>query len=159
MFEQYDENKQSAPTDDTSELQQQLSSGANWFYWIAVLTLINSAITLFEGNWSFALGLGVTQIIDAIALVGVQEGSGNWVKAISFGLDLVVAGIFALFGIFANKRQIWAFIVGMTLYLLDVAIFIFSGSYMGIILHGFALFFLFRGFMAARQLNQLGNNQ
>lgn len=159
MFEQIDENPSSSAQNDTFELEQQLSSGANWFYWIAALSLINSVITLFEGNWNFAIGLGVTQIIDGLSLAVSGEGGGNFVKFFAFALDFIVAGIFALFGVFANKRQNWAFIVGMVLYLLDGLIFLLVGGFLGLILHGLALFYLFRGFSAARQLNQLGNNQ
>lgn len=159
MFEQLDENRSSSAQHDTFELEQQLSSGANWFYWIAALSLINSVITLFEGNWNFAIGLGVTQIIDGVSLAVSGESGGNFVKFVAFSLDFIVAGVFALLGVFANKRQNWAFIVGMVLYLLDGLIFLLVGGFLGLILHGLALFYLFRGFSAARQLNQLGNNQ
>ena len=37
-------------------------SGANWFFWIAGLSLVNSLIILFSGEWSFIVGLGATQI-------------------------------------------------------------------------------------------------
>jgi hypothetical protein len=33
--------------------------------------------------------------------------------------DVVVAGVFVLFGVFATKKHLWAFIVGMILYALD----------------------------------------
>jgi hypothetical protein len=45
----------------------------------------------------------------------------------------------------------------MILYALDGAIMIFAGDILGIIIHALALYFLFRGFQAARQLNQIEN--
>jgi len=155
MFEQYNEPTKNDSAAEDFALRHQLKSGANWFYWIAGLSLVNSVISLFDGNWNFAAGLGITQIFDGIARFSVEEGSGNWIKAVFFSLDLVVAGMFILLGVFANRRQSWAFIVGMTLYTLDGVILIFAGDILGIIIHAVALYFLFRGFTAARQMVQL----
>ena len=154
MFEQYNESAKAEAAADDLELRQQLSSGANWFYWIAGLSLVNSVISLFEGNWNFAVGLGITQIFDAIARSAVQEGIGNWIKYAFFALDLIVAAVFAVFGVFANRAQSWAFVTGMILFALDGAILLFFGDILGIIIHALALYFLFRGLMAARQLHQ-----
>ena len=49
-------------------LFQQGANGANWFYWIAGLSLINSVITLVGGKISFVLGLAVTGITDQMAM-------------------------------------------------------------------------------------------
>jgi hypothetical protein len=157
MFEQYNESAKNEATTDHFALRHQLKSGANWFYWIAGISLVNSVISLFDGNWNFAVGLGITQIFDGIIRFGIEEGSGNWIKAVFFSLDLVVAGMFVLLGVFANRRQSWAFVAGMILYALDGAIMIFAGDILGIIIHALALYFLFRGFQAARQLNQIEN--
>ena len=59
--------------DQREKLERAVSGGASWFYWIAGLSLVNSAIVLFGGQWNFIVGLGVTQIIDAIASVVAQE--------------------------------------------------------------------------------------
>lgn len=153
MFEQYNDTAQSAS--DDSELRRQLASGANWFYWIAGLSLVNSIISLFDGNWNFAVGLGITQILDAVGKVGVQEGFSNWIQYVFFVIDLIVAAIFALFGVFAGRGQIWAFVAGMILFALDGLILIFVGDILGIIIHVLAIYFLFRGLTAARQLHRM----
>ncbi len=154
MFEQYNESAKTETAAENFELQHQLSSGANWFYWIAALSLINSIISLFEGNWNFAVGLGITQIFDGIARAGVQEGVGGWIKYAFFALDLIAAAVFAVFGVFANRGQSWAFITGMILFAIDGAILLFFGDILGVAIHAFALFFLFRGLLAARQIVQ-----
>lgn len=41
------------------ELQKRANSGAGWFFWIAGLSVVNSAISLLGGGWSFVLGLGI----------------------------------------------------------------------------------------------------
>lgn len=156
MFEQYNETEQS-PSDD-SELRRRLASGAHWFYWIAGLSLVNSIVSLFDGNWNFAVGLGVTQIFDALGKIEVQEGSGDWLKYVFFVINVFAAATFALFGIFASRGQIWAFITGMILFALDGLILVFVGDILGVIIHALAIYFLFRGLSATRQLHLIEKN-
>lgn len=127
--------------------EAQLKSGASWFYWIAGLSLINSLIALGGFNWGFILGLGITQIFDAIASEFQSLG-----KVVALGLDLVVIGLFVMFGIFANKGRSWAFIVGMILYALDSLVALLGKDWLALGFHGFALYCLFRGFSACREL-------
>src|SRR5438105_1901125 len=47
-------------------LLRQLRSGANWFYWIAGLSLLNAVVSLAGATFSLALGLGITLLLDAI---------------------------------------------------------------------------------------------
>jgi hypothetical protein len=128
--------------------EAQLKSGASWFYWIAGLSLINSLIALSGSDYGFILGLGITRIIDAF---GMAFESGG--KVIALVLDIIVVGIFVFFGIFANKRKSWAFIVGMVLYGLDSLFSLLVQDWLSLGFHGFALFCLFRGFKACRELN------
>src|SRR5574340_77246 len=50
-------------------------NGANWFYWIAGLSVVNSVIVLFGGAWYFLVGLGATQFVDGF-MMGMIEVSG-----------------------------------------------------------------------------------
>ncbi len=130
--------------------ESQLKSGASWFYWIAGLSLVNS-ISAFSGSaWRFILGLGITQVIDALG--SETQSSG---KAVVLVLDLIAAGIFILFGVFAHKRHTWAFITGMVLFGLDGVIFLVARDWLGVGFHVFALYCLFRGFKACRELNSV----
>ena len=36
---------------------------ARWFYWIAALSLVNSAVVIFGGQFHFVVGLGVTSVV------------------------------------------------------------------------------------------------
>jgi|SRR5215204_1417633 len=134
---------------DKYELISQAQSGANWFYWIAGLSVVNSLIFLFGGNWSFFAGLGVTQIVDAVVFQLTPGEGVSIIKIIGFVFNLIVAGIFFLCGLWANKLQTWAFIVGMILYLLDGLLLLFIGAYLPAAFHAFALFMIFRGLSAA----------
>ena len=135
-------------TPDDPAAQAQLKSGASWFYWIAGLSLINSFIAFSGSDYGFILGLGITKIIDALG----QEIQGMG-KLIALGLDLIVVGLFVFFGVFANKRKTWAFVIGMVLYGLDSLFSLLVQDWLSLGFHGFALFCLFRGFRACRELN------
>ena len=125
----------------------QLKSGASWFYWVAALSLVNSIVAFTGSDWRFIIGLGITQIFDAI---GHEIASGG--KVVALALDLIVAGVFVLFGVFANKGHLWAFIVGMVLFALDGLIFLLAQDWIGVGFHVFVLYCLFRGVQACRQL-------
>jgi len=126
----------------------QLSRGASWFYWIAALSLVNSIVAITGNDWRFIFGLGITQVLDELG-----NHFGGAAKFVALGLNLVVAGIFVLFGVFAHKRHLWAFITGMVLFALDALLMLLLVTdWLGLALHGFVLFCLFRGLQACRTL-------
>lgn len=125
-----------------------LKSGASWFYWIAGLSLINSIVAFTGSDWRFILGLGITQVIDAF---GHDLGSAG--KAVVLALDLLAAGVLVFFGVFAHKRHLWAFVVGMVLIALDGLVFLLVQDWVGVGFHVFVLYCLFRGAKACRVLN------
>ena len=53
----------------------QAKGGANWFYWVAALSLINSAAFVFGAGVHFLAGLGLTEIADAVIAASNQPGS------------------------------------------------------------------------------------
>ena len=138
-----------APSASHPLLEKQLRGGGSWFYWIAGLSLVNSAIALSGSGTRFILGLGITQIFDELAQ-GMRSGAG---LAVAVVLDLLAAAVFVFFGVFANKRHTWSFIVGMALYALDGLIYLIAQDWLGVGFHAFVLFCLFRGFKACRALN------
>lgn len=132
-------------------------NGANWFYWIAGLSVVNSAISLFQGGLGFIFGLGVTQVVDAIAVAILEEqGDGaGLVRIIALGTSVFVAGFFVLFGWLAKQGMGWAFLIGMFLYLLDGLLFLWAQDWLSLAFHGFALYAMFRGYTALRQLKAI----
>lgn len=145
---------------DQSRLKaiSQLKNGASWFFWIAGLSLVNSAIILSGSDWNFLVGLGATQVIDVLARVLRGQSSstiGSIITIIAVGLDLGLAGLFGLFGWLARKGSSWPFIVGMILYALDGLIFVFVKSWPSVGFHVFALFGLYGGLKAISALRTL----
>ena len=134
-----------------AELSTRFASGANWFYWIAGLTLVTSLIGLLGGSWGFALSLGITQVIDGLALYAT-ESFGEAPKVIAIVLDILITAMFVGFGYLANKRHMWAYLTGMIVFLLDSLISIAIYDLLGIIIHGFALVMMIRGYIAGRDL-------
>ena len=127
-----------------------LASGANWFYWIAALSLINAISHSMGSTWGFALGLGLTQIVTALMS---PEGSGMPV-VVGWLLIAMAVGVFAFFGWYSRRPSLPVFIIGLVLFALDTAIFIFAADWLGVGLHVLALYFLWQGFVAARHAAQ-----
>jgi hypothetical protein len=140
----------------TNQLQQKLilehrmKGGAGWFYWVAGLSIINSIIILSGSDWHFLAGLGIT---DLISLVVSKAGTAGTIIGIM--LDAMVAAVFILFGVFASKRQTWAFVVGMTFYALDALLLIPMEMWLGMAFHAFVLFQIFKGMQAGNQIKEL----
>jgi hypothetical protein len=136
----------------TNALEARFKSGATWFYWIAALSVINSIVILTGRDWAFIVGLGVTQIIDAIGLAAA-ESIGASGKVVAFLLDLVPVGVFALFGYFAGRRHGWAFLTGSILYACDGLIFLLVGDWLSLGFHAFALLGIYSGWKACREIS------
>jgi len=143
----------STPAQDP-ELEKRVKNGASWFYTIAVLSLVNSVVAAFGSDWRFFIGLGITQVIDAVA--GSMGTAG---KAVGLILGLAAAGLLVLFGVFAGKRHAWASIIGGILLALDgllVALAAFASGegwlWVSFAFHVWAIFVIFKGFQASRAL-------
>jgi hypothetical protein len=141
------------------EIREQFQRGKNgaaWFYWIAALSLINSLMVLSGSDTSFALGLGLTLITDSMA-VGFAQAEGAPQGLIVFAgiFDAIVLALVVLCGWLSQKRVLPVYALGMGLYLLDGLLCLLLGSIMCIAIHGFALWGMWTGFTAFRQLNAL----
>lgn len=156
--------------DDISRRQdeERAKSGAHWFYWVAALSLLTSVVALLGGRWAFFASLGITQMIDAVAVQLLAPKIGEGVKLFAFVIDLIAAAIFGLLGYFATKRQTWAFVAGMALYVLDLLLFLGLAVLFGalsfqafivIAFHAYVLWNLFNGYKACARLAASGGNR
>ncbi len=130
-----------------------VKSGAIWFVWIAILSIINSVIVTMNGNLNFIIGLGITQIVDALSIYH-EPGSLNLDKTTGLSINLLIISMFFLIAYNAKRKKAWAFVIGMILYGLDGLIFLHK-DYLSFGFHLFALFFIFKGFSAMRELNKI----
>ena len=74
--------------------------GAGWFVTIAVLSMINSVLSMSGAGIRFIFGLSIARYVDLLAHQAGQSG---------FALDLIingfVAGLFVIFWRFARKQE------------------------------------------------------
>jgi len=124
--------------------------GAGWFVTVAALSLINSLLSMSGAGIRFIFGLGVADLVDALAHQAGQSG---------FALDLVingfVAGLFVLFWRFARKGEQWAFVVGMAIYALDAVLVLYFKDVLAAAFHAYALYRMYTGMSGISALQKL----
>ncbi len=133
------------------------NSGASWFYWIAGLSLVNTAILHSGGDRHFIVGLAITVIVDVIA-AGIGKDhpdAATTLMLFAIGFSVFVSVIVAVFGWLSRKRFLWIFGIGMFLYVLDGLLYLVIGDFLSAAFHGYALFSMIQGFNGYRKLNQL----
>lgn len=141
--------------DKKGKLEKRFRTGANGFYWIAGLSVINSILWLRGSQTTFLMGLGITRLLDTIAL-SLSDHAGPVVKYIVFAFDIMAALVFVIFGVFANRKQSWAFIAGLVLYGLDGLIFLLVLDWWSLGFHVFVIIMIVSGFMAYREMAYVG---
>lgn len=134
------------------KIESQFKNGTSWFYSIAGLSIANSIITLIGSNWNFIVGLGITQIIDAIAYEASTKG-----KIIALIINILIAGVYALLGFLSSKGRGWVFILGIVLYGIDALLFIIIQDWISIIFHLLAIYGFVKAIIAGRNLKKLAN--
>jgi len=137
-----------------ANLTRRMKSGAGNFYWIAALSVINSLILQFGGNSFFVVGLAGTLFVDFIfiELAAAMPDAALVVKIIGVLISVFIAGIVALFGLFASRGKRWAFLIGMAAYALDALLMLGLQEWMGLVFHGLFLYGLFTGLRALNEL-------
>jgi hypothetical protein len=161
--EELEAHEESMPSPDDAaalahyqQLEAQLRTGANWFFWIAALSVVNSFILLAEGDRSFVIGLGITQFVNAIAIAIGQNNPeiATVLKVVAVVVTFIAAAVVAAFGFGARRRLTWVFILGMILYAMDGMLYLLMGPDLKSFgFHIFALWCISRGLSACRQLN------
>jgi hypothetical protein len=127
-----------------ANLERRIRSGAGWFFFIGAFSLVNAIVIMSGQTWRFVIGLGITDIIAAFSS-GLQSGG----MAVGLTLDVLVLGVFVVFGVFARKKHSWSFIAGMLCYAADGLLLLAVGAQtMSLVFHGIGLFFMFTGLQA-----------
>ncbi len=134
-----------------SATMEKIASSANWFYWIAGLTIVGVVASLFGSGWRFAIGLGLTEVLIAFATPGDDAPVAAGVMIALWLLAAASVALFLWLGYVARRPSQNAFVVGLVVYAIDTLIFVFVGDWLGVILHAVALYFLWQGLMLVRQ--------
>jgi hypothetical protein len=142
-------------------LERSIQSSGNWFVVIAVFSMINTIIFALGGSLTFVIGLGITQIIDAVVYVITQEASGDWslvIHIIGFGLDLGLAWIFIGIGALVKKKHQGVLVAGLAVYALDALSLLLFQAWLAVAFHAFFLFIMGGGFRSINSLKALEAN-
>jgi len=140
-----------------ANIQRQVKNGASNYYWIAALSIINSLGSLFGLGINFVIGLGATQVVDAIA-IGIAEGvpeASAIIRVFGMVSSVAISAVFALFGYFGAKGHRWAFITGMLFYSIDALLLLAFQDWFGFGFHLFLLWGIYGGFKALKALHSL----
>ena len=143
------------------ELQVVARKGANWLFWIAGLSVINSVVSVINVNGmpNYVLGLATGNLVGGMA-IGIAQTLGivDWgigVRLIFQSFNVLFAGLFVVMGILATKQYRWIVIVGLALYGLDTVTYMVYGDLLGIAIHGVGLWGLWQGTQALIKLRDL----
>ncbi len=148
---------ETATSPETARIEQRLQlearhkGGAGWFFWIAGLSLINTIAAMTGTEWGFVVGLAVTQVVDELA----KMAGGGIATVAAVIIDFCIAGVLVCLGMFARKGHVWASWVGMVLYALDGLLSLIGTFWLGVAFHAFALFSIYQGLAAHKQLRAL----
>jgi len=126
---------QSVAIEQKSRVLQALKGSASWFLMIAGLSVVNSILAMSGASVRFIFGLGLSQIVDALAH---QVGSAGYV--LDLIINGIIAGVLVLFWNFARKGQKWAWYLGMALYAVDGVLLLLFKDYLAIAFHAYALY-------------------
>ena len=141
------------PNAPDPDVVKRIHTSANWFFWIAGLSMINTVIAIFGGNWSFIAGLGFTQVVDAL-----MQSAGSIGTVIALVFDILAAAVFVGLGLLARKMVAWPFIVGLIIYVLDALILILAQLWLGVAFHVYVVVMIFVGMNALRKALKDGVN-
>lgn len=120
-----------------------IRSAARWFWWIAGLSLVNVVMFHSGSATNFVIGLAMTTLASAAF-------ADNLPVAIALA-GLTIAFYFVV-GLFAQRQQLWAFYLGLAVYVLDGLIYAYFQDWMPVAFHGFVAFFIVKGIMRTREL-------
>lgn len=122
-------------------------SAARWFWWIAGLSLVNTVLFYSGSQTTFVIGLAMTTMASAAF-------AGNLPAAI--GLAGATIAFYLLIGFYAQQQKLWAFYLGLTVYVLDGLIYVFFQDWMPVAFHALAAYFIFKGIARVRALAAAG---
>lgn len=129
-------------------------AGANWFFWLAALSVLNSLLVYFVGLGNSPFALGLTQWLDGTSGPLSSEGWSPPLHTAGLLIDLLVATGLAAFGYMARRGNDTLFLAGIVLYVADLLLSIGLRDFFGFSFHLVGFFFLFRGLLASRHVRE-----
>ena len=127
-----------------AQLEQNARNGSSYFFWIAFFSVFNQVMDQLSATRRFVFGLGAPQYVDRML------GGSN--PALIWGMIIVLAIIFVLFGIFSRRRNVSVYMIGIIVYLADMILSILAGDIVGTVVHVVFTVLLVMGLIATSKL-------
>lgn len=129
-----------------------MNNAAGWFFWIAGFSVVNTVVAMFNGDWRFIIAPAGTMFLDVFAM----DTKNMTARAVIFGISLLIAGVYLLFGVLARKGNKGAFITGLVIYALDtLLLFLDKALLIHLVFHAWAIFALVGGIKACGEYHKL----
>ena len=122
---------------------------ADWFFWLAILSVINSLIVYYYQIPNTPIALGITQWVD-----GTTSGFNATMSTSALVINILIAAALAGFGLLARRGSDISFVLGIFLYVIDAVLMIGLKDFFGFGVHLIALFFLVKGLLASRHIRE-----
>lgn len=132
-------------TPQNAIIDYRITSGANQFYWVAGLGVVNALLYAIKTSIFFPMGLASTQLLTSLSRQQILQ-----TRALTGVAVLAFLGIFALSGYYGRKGELWAFILGGSVYIFDAVLFLIMGDWFAAAVHGFFLYYMLRGMLALK---------
>jgi hypothetical protein len=125
----------------------------SWLVIIGLFSIINTIFYWFKFNgYYFPIGLATTQISDVL----IYELNGEDGLLMAVLISCFISGLIMLMGVLSNKFNVFYYI-GILFYMVDTIILLFFLDLFAILLHGIALFYLFKGVSVLKQTKEMEN--
>jgi hypothetical protein len=132
------------------DMFRQLHSGARMFYIIAAFSVVNSLLAILKVKVWFIGALGITRILDVLAL-GMPGGGTFWLWLFNVSL---AGSVFAC-GYYAKRPSRAAYWAGYVLYSLDALLCLATRQWFDLAFHAWFLYSLYRGLQAVNVIYRL----
>ncbi len=139
------------------KLEAQARNAANWFFYIAFVSLFNTALILAGRDQFVVIGLGVTLFVaflaHSVASVTLTDVALTS-SVLAICVSIAASGVFILLGIVARRKSYLAYVLGIGLYGLDAILMLLYHEYLAVVWHVVASIFLCRGIVAISKLDE-----
>ncbi|MEM6884877.1 MAG: DUF4339 domain-containing protein [Verrucomicrobiota bacterium] len=152
---------------DIAETVHSWTSGANWFYLIAFLTIVNILLLFIDMHEIYALGL-ISSVYLIYDLGYTYNNTTNTYMTsdhymhIAIGISIFSCVIMTLIGWISKRGNPTIYVIGLIIFLIDTMLLLLPGRLsvinlvIGISVHGCALWQLLLGLTSLLKLRQLG---
>ena len=131
-----------------------VTRGANWFFWLAIFSVVVSTIAYFGNHYLSFFNLAVAELVSGTPMGWINVDTVPFPPLTALIINIGIAAVFAAFGYFARKGSSMAFLIGFFLYMADSLISIGLRDILGFAFHMLVIFFIFKGLVARRRLYQ-----